>query len=107
MQNEILYKGKMRIQQNDKDRKKKGLCFILVFFFQVVLRLPEKGSSAPRPLRQPRLMALTETAAFSISLQCSQAAAHVEKSVVIAVLRHFFRPKLCLKHHCRNESLCC
>lgn len=98
MQNETLSKGRMRIKQNDEDGKKEwkaGLCFIFIFFFQVVLRLPEMGSLLPgccmpcmlkhnlgagyQLLRHPRLVAPTQMTTFSISLQCLQAVAHVRE----------------------------
>ena len=96
MQNETLCKGRMRVKRKDEDGKKEGkggLCFILVFFFQAVSRLPETGSSplgcctpfvlkhnlraGYRLLRHPRLVAPTQMTAFSISLQCLQAVACV------------------------------
>lgn len=102
MQNETLCKGRMRIKRKDEDGKKKGkggLRFILVFFFQVVSRLPEMGSSPSwccmpfgagyQLLRHPRLVAPTQMTTFSISLQCLQAVAPVGEECCHCIFKGF------------------
>jgi len=74
-------------------RRKEKEVFVLAFFFQVVSRLPEMGSSPPgcctpfvlkhnfgagcQLLGHPQLVAPAQMTAFSISLQCLQAVARV------------------------------